>query len=278
MQSKSEIITTTTTTTHSKQTTKLENDNEIEFINETNRFTAKRYTTTLYNESRISKSVNENYASDTEATKRENKIKRNKNNRSFSRDSSCGRIFSKNRNTLRIYDEAPKTAMAPLHIMNQEEVKRKFLESKIPPVLEFRANKKVVQGIVFKHSKPNYKHFFKAKHILDTVKKKYGTDGNKYFEENFGKKVSSKQCINLIGKYLVDNKIGGEISINFAPGLTCSGRLQSYNWQKSKPEARKFVCWINDDDDNEFLREHGIICLSDHEIGTHYYRSYNEGK
>ena len=167
--------------------------------------------------------------------------------------------------------------MPPLHILNQDEVKRKFFESNIPPILQFKASQKAIQEILVRYSKPNYKYFFKAQQILDSVKNKYGTDSNKFFEANFGKRVTSKQCIDYVGKYLVDNKIGGEITINFAPGLTCSGRITSYNWKKDKPEARKFVIWINDGEENQFLREQGIVCLCDHEIGTHYYRSYNEG-
>ena len=36
--------------------------------------------------------------------------------------------------------------------------------------------------------------------------------------------------------------------------------------------------WINDGDENQFLRKQGIISLCDHEIGTHYYRAFNDGK
>lgn len=37
-----------------------------------------------------------------------------------------------------------------------------------------------------------------------------------------------------------------------------------------RPEARKYSMWIKDSKDNNFLREKGIRCLSDHEIGTHF--------
>jgi hypothetical protein len=245
-------------------------ESDIELVSEQDLIKRKRFKSVL-SESRLSRTHSEN-------DKDSRRSKPKSGHRSFSRDSTCGRIYSKNRNTLRIYDSVPKNAMPPLHIINQDEVKRKFFESNIPPVLQFKASQKVIQGILVRHSKPNYKYFFKAKNILDIVKKKYGTDSNKFFEANFGRRVTSKDCIDLVGKYLVDNKIGGEITINFAPGLTCSGRITSYNWRKDRPEARKFVIWINDGEENQFLREDGIVCLCDHEIGTHYYRSYNEGK
>jgi hypothetical protein len=247
-------------------------DSDVEIINEIETIIKSKRFRSVQSESRLSK-TNSDHDQDIKRSKSKTSL-----NRSLSKDSVCGRIYSKNRNTLRIYDSVPKNQMPPLHILNQDEVKRKFLESNIPPVLEFKANQKVIQGILFRHSKPNYKYFFKAKNILDLVKKKYGTDLNNFFEANFGKRVTSKECIELVGKYLVDNKIDGQITINFAPGLTCSGRITSYHVQKNKPETRKFVVWINDGDENQFLREDGIICLCDHEMGTHYYRSYNEGR
>jgi hypothetical protein len=108
-------------------------------------------------------------------------------NTSLTRNASCGKIYAKNRNNLRIYDSMPKSAMTPLFIVNQEEVKRKFIDSKVPPILQFKGNERVVQDILIKHSKPNYKYFFRAKHILELIKSKYGTDSNAYFEGKISK-------------------------------------------------------------------------------------------
>jgi hypothetical protein len=146
----------------------------------------------------------------------------------------------------------------------------------IPPVLKFKCDNKMLKSIILKHNKPKYQHFFKAKHILDLVKSKYQTLDT-YFEANFGKRITSKQCISHVSKYMTDNRIKDDITINFAPGLTCSGRITSQNLIKSQPEARRWTVWINDGDENQFLRKKGILCLLDHEIGTHYYRSFNEG-
>ena len=159
------------------------------------------------------------------------------------RNLKSGRILQeivKNRNTIRLYNSVPSHSMPPLHITNQAEVKKNFLEAKIPPVLKFKADQRTVQNLIIKHSKTNYDHFFKAKNILDLVKAKYACGVVSYYEANFGKKIKSKECIELIGKYLEENKITGEMTINFAPGLTCSGRIVSYNIIKNKPEARKF--------------------------------------
>lgn len=54
--------------------------------------------------------------------------------------------------------------------------------------------------------------------------------------------------------------------------FTSSGRMmwQGPNVKYRRPEARRYSMWIKDAKDNNFLRERGIRCLSDHEIGTHF--------
>ena len=168
-----------------------------------------------------------------------NKIYKSKSTRNIKSGKILQEII-KNRNTIRMYNSMPSHSMPPLHITNQAEVKKNFLEAKIPPVLKFKADQRTVQNLIIKHSKTNYDHFFKAKNILDLIRSKYSGGVVSYYEANFGKRIQSKECIELIGKYLEENKITGEMTINFAPGLTCSGRIVSYNIIKNKPEARKF--------------------------------------
>ena len=144
-------------------------------------------------------------------------------------------------------------------------------------MLKFKADDTFIQGMLSNKNKAKYDHFFKAKHILDTIKNKYPNGVYSYYEANFGKRIKGDECLEIIGQYLADNKIDGEISINFAPGLTCAGRIYYHSMINNRPETRKFVIWISNDADNQFLREKGLICLCDHEMGTHYYRSYNDG-
>ena len=42
------------------------------------------------------------------------------------------------------------------------------------------------------------------------------------------------------------------------------------NVKRNKPEARRHTLIIKNSPDNFYLRQHGIICLANHEIGTHY--------
>ena len=37
-----------------------------------------------------------------------------------------------------------------------------------------------------------------------------------------------------------------------------------------RPEARRYSMWLKDSKDNNFIRETGMRCLMDHEVGTHY--------
>jgi hypothetical protein len=218
-----------------------------------------------------------------ESNIRQNKLKksvslRNLFNNDEQKQAKLLSVFLKNNNAIRLYDSVPTKSMAVMHIVNQDEVKKKFLESKIPPVLKFKGDQAAIQNMMVKYNKPNFHHFFKAKYILDLVKAKFPNGLWSYYQANFGERISTKECMSAVGRYLSQNNISGEISVNFAPGLTCSGRIISFFVEKNKPETRRYDIWINDEINNQFLRKNGIISLCDHEIGTHYFRSYNDGK
>ena len=38
----------------------------------------------------------------------------------------------------------------------------------------------------------------------------------------------------------------------------------------NKPEKRQYSLLLKSTPDNPYLREQGILCLADHEIGTHF--------
>lgn len=52
----------------------------------------------------------------------------------------------------------------------------------------------------------------------------------------------------------------------------CSAKMMWHgpNQRYNKPEARKFTLIVKNSSENCFLRETGIVCLANHEIGTHY--------
>jgi hypothetical protein len=133
--------------------------------------------------------------------------------------SKYARTIYKYNNPIRLFDQVPQSHQAPLHIVNQDEVKKKFLQSQIPPVLKFRVENDVAARIVSKHGAPGFTYFFKAKNILDFVKAKFPSGlADDYFEANFGPRMNNKEVIEFIGEYLKANKIQGDITVNFAPG------------------------------------------------------------
>ena len=40
--------------------------------------------------------------------------------------------------------------------------------------------------------------------------------------------------------------------------------------KQNKPEQRNFSLVVKNSNDNMYLRTHGLSCLMNHEIGTHY--------
>lgn len=50
--------------------------------------------------------------------------------------------------------------------------------------------------------------------------------------------------------------------------MAWSGPMNKYNL----PERRNYSMWIKNTADNMYLREIGILSLSNHEIGTHFVR------
>jgi hypothetical protein len=208
------------------------------------------------------------------------KLAKSTSNRDLSKDENGKSLktYFKNNNLITIYDSVPKEHQAPLHIINQEKAKKQFLEKNIPPQLKFKAGKDRAQFIIKNQSKVRYENFFKAKRILDIVTEKFPKGVYTYYEANFGRKIDSEDCVRRVGAYLSANNIDGEIKINFAPGLTCSGRITYHGMENNDPATRQYIVWINNDSDNQFLREEGIVCLCDHELGTHYYRGFNDGQ
>lgn len=58
------------------------------------------------------------------------------------------KTYIKNRNAINIYGAMPDEFMPPLFITNQNEVRRKFLESNVPPVLKFKADQRSIKNIL----------------------------------------------------------------------------------------------------------------------------------
>ncbi len=110
------------------------------------------------------------------------------------------RVIVKHNNPIRLFDQIPSSSMPALHIINQAEVKKKFFQMQIPPVLKFAVENSVAKKIVARHGLPDFEYFDKAKGILDTVKEKFPNGlSDEYYEAQFGPKVTNKEVIDIIG-------------------------------------------------------------------------------
>lgn len=68
-------------------------------------------------------------------------------------------------------------------------------------------------------------------------------------------------CEDLIGRHV------DEISWLIFSALMCSTGVDKNG---NIPRRRKFTMLLKTNEENTYLRERGIICLMDHELGTHY--------
>lgn len=115
-----------------------------------------------------------------------------------------------------------------------------------------------------------------AGRILEKCRETFG-DAVNFFDFAYGEKLDSKTSSNIWLDYLKESNLEGEILVYITPKLVCSSKMVCIgpNAALNKPEARKFTLLIKTE--NHYLRERGICCLADHEIGTHYIRTFNNG-
>ena len=129
--------------------------------------------------------------------------------------------------------------------------------------------------------------FHDSRKILDMISYKFGSF-DKYILSSFGKNLSLEKIKMRVQIYLEERKLSNIISISYVKNLSCryqitltyvvitlnysSAKLSSMGYSRSynKPEFRKYTLFISIRKDNIFLREYGIQCLLDHEIGTHF--------
>nr|XP_039274365.1 uncharacterized protein LOC120348313 [Styela clava] len=120
--------------------------------------------------------------------------------------------------------------------------------------------------------------FQEATTILNKVRDQYSNDGS-FIEAAYGERIDVNRASEVIHNYLVEHGVDGMMSVYFSDDLDCSGKmawtgpLNKYN----QPERRNFSMWVKTANDNMYFRETGILNLSNHEIGTHFFRCINDG-
>ncbi|XP_071818934.1 microtubule-associated tyrosine carboxypeptidase 1-like [Apostichopus japonicus] len=180
---------------------------------------------------------------------------------------------------IKSFDQTPSKYLGKGDPLNLEEEKCQFLcHGKIPD-FKFKATERQLD-LITSSKKCEIKHDLlpQATWILEKVKEKYGT-GEGYLLHTYGQRIDSEQASEVLKGYMVENGVDGMMSVAWSKDLSCSGRM---TWvgpclKANKPDARKYRLMLKDSADNCFLREKGILCIADHEIGTHFIRSYNDG-
>ncbi|VDI15440.1 Hypothetical predicted protein [Mytilus galloprovincialis] len=181
--------------------------------------------------------------------------------------------------TIKTLEKQPIKFAAAICPLNLEEQKERFLKFGKLPKFVLKGSEDEIENLFNKaRNQIRFDLFGEAEYILKTVKEKYG-DGDNYLAAQFGDKITKEEATQILEQYLRDNNLDGAMSIVWCADLASSARMMwiGPHCKHNRPEARNYSFWIKNSTDNNFLREQGIRCLADHEIGTHFLRSSNEG-
>nr|XP_054753362.1 uncharacterized protein LOC129259115 [Lytechinus pictus] len=177
------------------------------------------------------------------------------------------------------YDETPNRYRSKIDPVNLEEQKIQFLKHGQIPQFQFKvAPEKIEEMSHSKKAEIEFTLMEEATWILEKVRQKYGP-GSLFVEQMYGERITAEKANKKLSRYLKQSGFDNQISIGWSKDLACSAKMAWYgpNARANRPEARKYSLWLKDSTENLFLRETGIICLADHEIGTHFLRTVNDG-
>ncbi|XP_071800852.1 microtubule-associated tyrosine carboxypeptidase 1-like [Asterias amurensis] len=183
---------------------------------------------------------------------------------------------SMNKVVIRNYDETPMKFRSKIDPLNLEEHKLEFLQHGHISQFQFKTFHDDSTGS--KDGQIKFDLLPEATRILEMVREEFGC-GDRYIEQAFGPRIEVEEASNLITSYLKESGSEGMMTVSWSKDLSCSGQMcwHGPSLRYNRPEARKYFMWIKNSKDNLYLREHGIRCLANHEIATHFYRSLNDG-
>ncbi|XP_076466777.1 microtubule-associated tyrosine carboxypeptidase 1-like isoform X2 [Babylonia areolata] len=173
----------------------------------------------------------------------------------------------------------PKAFVPAVSVSNLQEQKTRFLKHGKTPIFVVEGDTSTVEELAAKSSgKIRFDLLGEAEYILRTVKLQYGK-GENYLEHIYGPRVEQNEANKILLDYLQENSLQESLSVYWSNDMPCSARMtwKGYSYKCNKPEARRYSLWLNGTRENPYLRRHGLWCLLDHEIGTHFYRSFNDG-
>ncbi|XP_072021972.1 microtubule-associated tyrosine carboxypeptidase 1-like [Amphiura filiformis] len=177
------------------------------------------------------------------------------------------------------FEETPNKYRSNIDPINLEEQKLRFLHDGITPQFQFKTDHGNILDITnSKKGQIRFDYLSEATRILEKVRMKFGC-GDRYMEEAFGESIECDHASAVVARYMKECGVEGMLTVSWSKDLSCSGCLRWFGPcnRYNKPEARKYSLWMKNSLDNAFLRDKGIKCLADHEIGTHFLRNLNDG-
>ncbi|KAK0052568.1 hypothetical protein Bpfe_017927 [Biomphalaria pfeifferi] len=163
----------------------------------------------------------------------------------------------------------------PINLASEKE---KFIRTGLAPHFEVKDQKKLTEIANKAKNQIRFNLLAESEHILELVRDKYG-DADNYLEHAYGPRITTEEATPMLLEYIEENALSESLKIHWCDNLACSAKMV---WRgplvnANRPERRKYSLWISSSDENNYLRESGIRCLMDHEIGTHFFRMFNDG-
>ncbi|VDK38597.1 unnamed protein product [Taenia asiatica] len=119
--------------------------------------------------------------------------------------------------------------------------------------------------------------FREAKRILGIVIKRFKTIDN-FVEASYGPMISIEKATEKVMAYIKTASFPTPLEVIWCDDLIGSALMvSSRSALPYQASDRHFTVLLRSNSGNTYLREQGILSLLDHELGTHYLRSYNDG-
>lgn len=180
---------------------------------------------------------------------------------------------------IRYEHNVPHQFLSSLMPLNVFEQKDRFLRRKLTPEFHLNVPTSEMESALL-HSSGNitFTLFREATRILDIVCKRFKSIDN-FVEQSFGPRISVEEATEKITEYIKESNLPTNLDVIWCEDLVGSALMCSTGMDKNGniPRHRKFTMLIKTNEENTYLRSQGITCLMDHELGTHYHRSFNEG-
>lgn len=176
-------------------------------------------------------------------------------------------------------EQLPKAFFTSEHVGNIQVQKERFLKHGKTPIFVVQGDTASVEELANKaNGQIRFEFLGEAEYILRKVKEEYGV-GENYLDHIYGPPITQDEANDILMDYINENSLHESLDVFWSYSMTCSARMvwKGLNNKCNKPELRRYSLWLNGTNENPYLRRTGFLCLLDHEIGTHFFRTFNDG-